>query len=151
MLSEERPRQEDGGGAVAEYSFDELAKGVASGTISRSGVIKLAGAAILAAVFGSSVTIDEAEAETDRKCRGKPAVSNRRCPEESICRQREDQVCNCAKTTEGDKRCVDFTGEECPETDECDRSSNCPGSQLCIEVGACCEGRRRNLCVHPCI
>jgi hypothetical protein len=136
-----------------EYSsFDELAKGVASGTISRSGALKMAGAAILAAVFGSSVTIDEAEAETDRVCRGKPAISNRRCPdsEQSGCREREDQICQCALTVEGDKRCVDLTDEDCPAADECDRSRDCPGSQLCIKVGACCEGSRRNLCVRPC-
>jgi hypothetical protein len=134
-----------------EYSFDELAKRVASGTISRSGALKMAGAAILGALFAGSVAIDEAEAETERKCRGKAAISNRRCPgEEGVCRQREDQICNCAKTVEGDTRCVDITNENCPATDECDRSRDCPGSQLCIEVGACCEGSRRNLCVRPC-
>jgi hypothetical protein len=132
-------------------SFDELAKGVASGTISRSGALKLAGGALLAAVIGGSVAIDEAEAETDRRCKGKKTISNRRCPEgESVCRQREGQICRCAKTAEGDTRCVDLTDEHCPTQDECDRSKDCPGSQLCIQIGACCEGSKRNLCVRPC-
>jgi hypothetical protein len=130
--------------------FDELTKEVADGTISRGRALKLAGTALLAALFGS-VAIDEAEAATDRRCEGKPAISNRRCPEtRSTCRQRADQICLCARTVGGDKRCVDVTNEECPTTDECDRSSDCPGNQYCIEVGACCNGSRRNLCVRPC-
>ncbi len=129
--------------------FDELSQGIASGAISRGRALKLAGGALLAALFGS-VAIDEAEAVTERRCEGKPAISNRRCPDNGICRQRVDQTCACARTVEGDRRCVDITNEQCPTTDECDRSSDCPGDQYCIEVGACCEGRRRNLCVRPC-
>ena len=147
MSPEDRPRRSVGAG---QYSFDELAKGVASGTISRSGAIKMAGAAILGALFAGSVAIDDAVAATERVCRNRPAISNRRCPEESFCRQREGQTCQCAKTTEGDRRCVDITDAQCPTRDECDRSSDCRRGEVCIEVGACCEGSRRNLCVRPC-
>ncbi len=45
---------------------------------------------------------------------------------------------------------MDITNEECPTRDECDRAADCPGNQLCIEVGGCCEGSPRNLCVRPC-
>lgn len=48
MTPEDRPRY---GGGVEEYSFDELAKGVASGTISRGRALKLAGSAALGAVL----------------------------------------------------------------------------------------------------
>ncbi len=136
--------------ASKEQLFDELSRGVADGTISRRRALKLAGTTLLAALFGGSVAIDEAEAVTERRCRRKPAISNQRCPDRSICRETADQICSCAETVEGDKRCVDITDEVCPTTDECDRSRDCPGNQYCIEVGACCEGRRRNLCVRPC-
>jgi hypothetical protein len=147
MPPQYRPRH---AGGAEQYSFDELAKGVASGTISRGRAMKLAGAGLLAALFGSSVATGEAEAATDRRCRGKPKISNRRCPKESGCRGREDQFCNCALTREGDKRCIDFTNQGCPTTDECDRSGDCPGSQLCIEVGGCCGNPRLNVCARPC-
>jgi hypothetical protein len=130
--------------------FDELSQGIASGAISRRRALKLAGGALLAALFGS-VVIDEAEAVTERRCEGKPAVSNRRCPEtRSVCRDRAGQICRCALTVEGDRRCLDFTNEQCPTTDECDRSRDCPGNQYCIQIAACCFGSRRNACVRPC-
>jgi hypothetical protein len=139
-----------GGDAPKGQLFDELSRGVADGTISRGRALKLAGTTLLAALFGS-VVIDEAEAVTERRCKRKPAISNERCPSErSICRDRQNQTCACARTVEGDTRCVDITDEECPTTDECDRSRDCPGNQYCIQVGACCEGSRRNLCVRPC-
>jgi hypothetical protein len=131
--------------------FDELSQGIASGTISRGRAIKLAGSALLgAALVPFAATPAEARRRRNR-CKGKPAISNDRCPEEdAVCRQSADQICSCARTVEGGKRCVDITEEECPTTDECDRTSDCPGNQICIEVGACCEGSPRNLCVRPC-
>lgn len=136
--------------ASERHPFDELTKGLASGTISRGRAMKLAGAGLLAALFGSVAT-EEAEAATDRVCRNTPAISNRRCPAaESVCRRREGQICQCAVTVEGDRRCVDTTDTDCPTRDECDRSSDCRRGEVCIEVGACCEGSRRNLCVTRC-
>src|SRR3954467_9593592 len=41
--------------ATEEYSFDELAKGLASGTLSRGQALKLAGTAILGSLLGSGV------------------------------------------------------------------------------------------------
>lgn len=132
-----------------KHTFDELTRGVADGTISRSRALKLAGAALLGAAL---IPFSAAPAEAGRRdpCKGKPAISNNSCRgERAICRQREDQVCVCAKIVDGGKSCVEIT-KDCPTTDECDRNSDCPGSQLCVELGACCEGSPRNACLRPC-
>ena len=69
MPFEDWPRH---GGGVEEYSFDELAKGMASGNISRSRALKMAGAAILGAVL---VPFSPAPAEARNPCKGKPAAN----------------------------------------------------------------------------
>ena len=102
----------------------------------------------MAALFGGSVAIDEAEAAVDRSCRGKAAIDNVRCPAID-CSPTNDR-CECTKTVNGDKRCVDYTGTQCPERDECDRNRDCRRGEVCTLVGGCCEGRRRNLCVPLC-
>lgn len=133
-----------------EYSFDELAKGVASGTISRGLAIKIAGAALLAALFGGSVATEEAEAATDQVCRNKPAISNKRCPGTAVDCSPTNSRCECTKTVNGDKRCVDYTGTVCPSRDECDRNRDCRRGEVCAQVGGCCGSPRRNLCVPLC-
>jgi hypothetical protein len=145
MLFEERPRH---GGRLEEYSFDELAKGMASGTISRSRALKMAGAALLGAVL---VPFSAAPAEARRRnpCKGKPAITTEFCPIEEAACKRTDPGCVCTTTTEGDKRCVHFTTDDCPTFSECESSSECPGRRVCIPVGACCFFTP-NLCVRPC-
>jgi hypothetical protein len=133
------------------YGFDEAAKGLAAGTISRSRAVKLAGAALLAPVL---VPFLAAPAEAANPCAGRLTVNNRDCPPltETRCRpRREGQVCSCFKTVHGDTRCVDVTGGLfCPTTDECDRNRDCPDDELCVKIGGCCEGSRHNVCAKKC-
>ena len=86
-------------------------------------------------------------AATDRSCKGKRSINNDRCPEDAQCTSNPD--CFCATTVNEDKRCVDFTGEVCPTSDECDSGKDCRRGEVCIKVGGCC-GRNRNLCVRRC-
>jgi hypothetical protein len=125
-------------------SLDEVAKGLAEGTISRGTAIKLSGAALLGSIGLLSLFPGVAGAEGG--CEGVPAINDRRCPE-SPCGNCPN--CLCARTVSGRKRCLDFTEAVCPERDECDRNRDCPGDAVCIQVAGCC-GSRKNLCVPPC-
>jgi hypothetical protein len=133
---------------LVEESLDEVAKGLAEGTISRGKAIKLSGAALLGSIGLLSLIPGVAGAD-EGPCEGVPAVSNRRCVE-SPCGNCPN--CFCFRTVSGRKRCVDLTGlvTICPATDECDRNRDCPGEEVCVRVGGCCEGSRKNLCVPPC-
>jgi hypothetical protein len=131
--------------------FDALARAVmARGSRRRLLTRLLAGTGLVAGLGSGRFVAPTAAQEDDRKCRGKPAIDNDHCPEASICRLRDNQVCACTRTVGGAKKCVDITDETCPTEDECDSSDDCRGDQLCIELGGCCEGSPRNLCVRPC-
>jgi hypothetical protein len=131
--------------------LDEVARGLAAGTISRGEAIKLGGAALLGSMGVLSLFAGKAEAQG--VCEGIPAISNERCPEQrSICGPCGTS-CRCARTVSGRKRCVITSGEICPDRDECDSNSDCPDNELCIQIAGCCGalGRPgRNLCVRRC-
>jgi hypothetical protein len=136
--------------------FDELSKGIAAGTISRRRALRQAVAAVLGAALVPSLLASPAEATHRREgCRGKEPISNRACPRfrETICHRTETKLCQCVRTTEGTKRCVNTTNIECEdflEGDECDSSRDCPSDSFCIQAGACCGGTRNNICARRC-
>jgi hypothetical protein len=140
--------------------FDEVAKGLAAGTISRGRALKLTGTALLGggllAMFPgvagaqSSIVSDDDEVDVaghnNPGCKGEAAISNRGCPF-NICGRKH--YCQCAETADGNKRCVDLREEECPRRNQCNSSRQCPGNQYCIKTAGCC-GERFNACVPPC-
>ena len=128
-----------------EYAFDALAKGLASGSISRSRALKLVGTAILS---GGLLAFFPGTAQAVGCPEGQRAINNRRCPR-NACGGAGDR-CFCAETVNGNKRCVDLSGEECPNRDQCDSNEQCPEGELCIKVGGCCGQGRRNLCARAC-
>ena len=147
MPPRNRPRHRHHASPEA-FSFDALAKRVASRTIARGQAIKLAGAALVATLVGGSVAPEEAAAATDRACKNQPALSNKQCLYVSCSATNDD--CQCTKTVNGDNRCVNLGSSECPTTDECDRNRHCRGGEVCAKVGGCCEGVRNNLCAPLC-
>ena len=92
---------------------------------------------------GSGATIEA----TDPTCKGQPAFSNKVC---SFNPCGGGGTCNCAESVSGSKKCVILGGFVCPPVDECDRNRDCGPGQVCIKVGACCNGSRNNLCVAAC-
>jgi hypothetical protein len=129
------------------HSLDEVAKGLAAGTISRGEAIKLGGAALLGSM--GLISLFPAEAEAQGLCENKPAISNRRCLSERG-RCGACPFCFCAKTVSGNIRCVEVSGVQCPETDQCDSNRDCPNDEVCIQVGGCCGNPRRNACAPRC-
>jgi hypothetical protein len=126
--------------------LDELSKGLATGTISRRRALKLAGAAVLGSTGLLALFPAPAGAVSDRACRGEPAINNRRCPT-NRCRGNPD--CNCARTVNGDRRCVNVNAQ-CPTRDECDRNRDCRRGEVCVKVGGCCTNPDLNVCLSLC-
>jgi hypothetical protein len=138
--------------------FDEAAKGLAAGTISRRRALEMTGMALLGGGLLAKLPpmatapsiIDEPESSTaagSPGCRGEPAITNRKCPIHN-CGGNPD--CFCAQAVNGKKWCVDVGNAECPKQDECDRNQDCRAGEVCIEAGGCCGHRRRNYCAPLC-
>jgi hypothetical protein len=137
-----------------ERTFDELASALANGTISRRRALKLAGAAMLGSTGLLAFFPRKAAAQTLGGCpEDEPAISDRRCPTNE-CGPADCPspvlACLCAVTVSGKKRCVNFQDVLCPASDQCDSNADCEGEEVCIKMGGCCEGRRRNACLSPC-
>ena len=127
------------------HHFDELTKGLASGTISRGRALKLAGAAILGST--GLLALFPGKARAQGCTQGGPAINNHSCEIHSC---GGDPACACAEAVNGKKYCVSAVFP-CPNRDQCDRNRDCPGDQLCIKVGGCCGfRRRRNACIPRC-
>ena len=128
--------------------FDDAAKGLAAGTISRRRALKVTGSALLGGgllalfpgVAGAQVSVQSA-------CENRRAISNRSCHARN-CGGRSN--CSCAKTVSGTKRCVNFRDARCPARDQCDRDRDCARGEVCIQVGCPCGNPRRNLCIPKC-
>jgi hypothetical protein len=134
-------------------ALDEVAKELATGRISRGRAIKLSGAALLGSM--GLLSLSPAVATAEEVCEGKAAVNNKTCSSIELTRCRAnltDRLCSCFKTVSGSTRCINVTGGlDCPTTDECDRNRDCPGDEVCVKIGGCCGGSRKNLCASPCI
>jgi hypothetical protein len=130
--------------------FDQAAKGLAEGTISRGRALKLAGSALLGGgLLALSPGVAGAQVSVEAVCEGKPAISNKACPS-SRCGD-PSSSCFCAKTVSGAKKCVNLENAQCPPQDQCDRNRDCATGEVCIQVGGCeCGHPRRNLCVPKC-
>lgn len=161
-LSQNRRRTEHPFGAWAraasehqERSFDDLAKGLVSGTISRRGALKLMGGALLGGLLVSIPRVASAQLT----CTIPPDPIN---PCFIPCGPAQSG-CGCVRTTEGGTVCAKID-RGCPDPDKpnkppraCSSSDDCPGQQVCADVTTplpgqteppgCCS---RNVCVKPC-
>ena len=130
------------------YGFDEAAKGLAGGTISRGRALKLTGTALLAggllAIFPG---VAGAQVSAQQTCAGRPAINNKKCPSTNC---GGNQNCFCATTVSGQKRCVNLRNAVCPTRDECDSNRDCPSGNVCLKVGGCCGNPGRNDCRPLC-
>ncbi|MGH3086147.1 MAG: hypothetical protein ACRDSJ_02365 [Rubrobacteraceae bacterium] len=125
-----------------KFSFDELSRGMAEGTISRGKAMKLAGGALLGAAllpFASS----EAQAKKKRK---KVCKNPFNCETGQFSNCQGDENCVCLKTAKGAKKknfCLDALTEDLPATCEeipsCSEQKDCPNGTICV-VDTCCPG-----------
>ncbi len=121
------------------YSFDELARGLASGTISRGQALKLVGAGILG---GALITLWPNEAQAlsfRRRCRRRggtvcrtPTGSRVCCPRTTVCSNgRCIRTCNNfdALTT-----CVTTAPNQCAQNSNCRCFPTTEGGSFCVDT-----------------
>lgn len=121
-----------------EHSFDELARGLASGAISRRRALKLFGATILGAAL---LPLFPGVAEAEPRCPKSGVGCYAICPGSK-------RSCVCIRTIEGKKRCV---VPECAEPEiPCRTSLECGQGKVCAKTARkCCEGGNP-ICVAKC-
>ena len=173
-MAEDRPREaysrED---TMEEHSFDELARGLASGTLSRGRVLKLVGAVILSTAlmpwFPS--TAQALTARQRRQCvqQGGAVCGARRrteicCPAGQACCGTSRQPVCCASgetcmngTCETSAPPLCSTTNPCPTTGQCCSNgqcvSSCPSGETCVNMmcqpAECPSGQI--LCAEGCV
>ncbi len=116
-----------------QRSFDDLASGLAGGTISRRRALKLAGASLLGA---SGLAWFASPAEAAPTCPRRGAGCSR------LCRNTNKQ-CFCIRTTGGNRRCV----YPCCSARTCTSGQQCHRSEVCIKSDC---GRGGSVCVTLC-
>ncbi len=129
---------------MGEQFFDELAKGLDDGTLSRRRALKLAGGALLAAVVPTAFSREaEAANRAKRRCRRRGGVYVSRgdcrcaitCPpnyDEFTCHSNPD--CSCIKTVTGRGFCAHITAQHLAG---CSTSANCPAGEECVVIPGC--------------
>ena len=162
---------------MREQLFDDLAKGLDDGTISRRRALKLAGGALLAAVVPSVFPPEAQALSRRRRCRRKgglflpSADPNSPCRCTNKCTRRalhchNNSSCLCYKNIDG----AGFCGQTATVQDFCSSSLPCPAGSTCVLVPAACCGSacttsaqcggacdictngkcQRTVCVEPC-
>ena len=147
----EGTNQED---RIENSYFDEVARELAEGTISRRQALKWLGAGALA-FAALPVASRPAEALTRRfrrRCRRRGGIplerGNCRCAFQCGAERelfRCGTGCLCLLTAEGRGFCGSREGGIC-DNPECDESSDCAGDRRCV-TNACCG---HGVCVRPC-
>ena len=122
-------------------SFDELAVGLSSGTLSRGKALKLMGAALVGGALASTPSIAEAAPKpkpAGKKCKSDDQCSSGRCLS-GVCSGlfacgRCGKNCACVVLEDGSIACVD-----------------CPGGQVCSGrvVSSCDDCVEPNVCYRP--
>jgi hypothetical protein len=139
------------------YYFDDLAKGLAAGTISRRQALKWVGAGILGAVLATAGFNEPAEALTRRRCRDKGGVPL----EEGNCscafqcgadldrfNCKSDSKCYCLEKASGGGFCgYGGNDPQCGDFERCDSNRDCSDSDARCITTTCCD---TGICVRPC-
>ena len=126
-------------GTKEHHSLDQLAKGLASGTLSRRRALELGGAAILSSllgIVGLGLHPEEAQARRRRPrclaCAGPGSCASSDCG--TVPSGSAALFCSCVETTSGKTCCVPA---ECGGQ-PCDSNSDCGRGQVCSTTGKGC-------------
>jgi hypothetical protein len=127
---------------TTERAFDELAKGLASGTLSRGKAIRWMGGALLGAALASFPGVAWAD---DCRRLGRECRRDFQCCSENCVRRGDDKVCGCP---EGKSRCGLRCVNRKTNENHCGECFNrCEQGQECME-GVCQGGEP--ICDPPC-
>ena len=131
------------GGGV-ELSLDELAKGLATGALSRGKAIRWMGGTLLGAALASIPGV--ALADDDCRRYGRRCRRDSQCCSRNCVRRGGDRVCGCP---EGQRRCNDRCVNLKRNENHCGScSTRCDEGQECVE--GVCQGGGEPICDPPC-
>ena len=131
------------GGAV-ELSLDELAKGLATGTLSRAEAIRWMGGAVLGAALASFPGVAWAN---DCRSLGRECRRDSQCCSKNCIRRGDDKVCGCP---EGKRRCNDRCVNLKTNENHCGECFHrCAEDQECVK-GICEGGCDGEICGASC-
>jgi hypothetical protein len=136
---------------TGEHSLDELAKGLATGTLSRGKAIRWMGGALLGAALASVPGVAWAN---DCRRLGRACRRDSQCCSRNCIRQGDDKVCGCPEgRTPCNDRCVNLDRNEnhcgscfnrCQTGETCADGTCCPNSRVCgtgTSLTCCAEGQ----------
>jgi hypothetical protein len=128
---------------TTESSLDELAKGLATGTLSRGKAIRWMGGALLGAALASVPGVAWAN---DCRRLGRQCRRDSQCCSKNCVRRGDDKVCACPEgKTPCKDRCVNLDRNE----NHCGECFNrCDEGEECVRGG--CQGVCLDLCQGPC-
>ena len=141
QLPDSSANPHSGGSSIAS-TLDVLAKGLASGTVSRGKAIRLVGGALLGAALASFPGLAWAD---DCKRLGRECRRDSQCCSRNCVRRGDDKVCACP---EGQTRCNDRCVNRQTNERHCGRCFNrCAEGEQCVD-GACQDAGP--ICDPPC-
>jgi hypothetical protein len=145
----------------AEESFDDLARSLGDGSLSRRRALAMVGASILGGGLGSLALLDDADAKKKKKKKKKkknndpilqpPVPPGAPIPVQApsiFCANlgtacglgAQTLVCNCRLSKEGAQSCGNIVNPPNGATFEpCQQSANCPSGQFCDFGGNVCR------------
>jgi hypothetical protein len=129
-----------------ERSFDELARGLANGSISRRKALRLMGGLLLGGTLGSLgiggiAAADDECKPTGRKCRKNHQCCSRIC--RGTCQEQTTTTTAAPTTTTTTTTPTTTTTSTTTTPRPCTTDTDCVGNELCAEDGTCqCPGCR---------
>jgi hypothetical protein len=151
---------------TSNHSFDELARGLANGSVSRRRALRLMGAALVGGALASIPGIAWAKPKpAGRKCNHNHQCESGQCvggmcqggggicPTGGSCETgfpfpcQNTDGCFCTTTTEGTTFCAQSISCGDPDPVACTSSQDCPSGWVCSDT--CCLGEGR-ICNPPC-
>lgn len=131
-----------------EHSFDELAKEIASGALTRRRALKVAGVSLLGSMVLGLIP-GVAEARKKKRCPKCPTPPTCGAGISTNCFQcgtpRQGDLCSCVVGSDGTPRCVSFLRGTFPT---CTTNTDCTGGQICVDFTSC--GPFGKQCAFPC-
>lgn len=142
----------------ADESFDDLARGLAKGTVSRRRALALVGSSMFGGALGGVTLFGDAEAKSCKsKCnKKKDKKAKKKCKKK--CEKKEKPkfncqnlgtacglgastlVCNCRLTKEGQQSCANVVNPPNGVAfQSCTLTSDCPAGQICDFGGNVCR------------
>jgi hypothetical protein len=132
-----------------EHSFDQLAKGIANGAVTRRRALKVAGASLLGSTFLELIPgVANARKRKKKKCPKPPTCGAGISPGCFQCGTptKAGEVCVCLPGADGTPQCINALQGS---FNSCITNADCSGGAICVDFTSCGMGHSKE-CALPC-